>query len=113
MLGIAASLGLLLGAGEALRWNAAAEVQARGRDEPGGTAAGRSGLAELDLHGQLGLSPQWPDGAATLIWSPSLLLRQAVSGAPETTGNGTRQLGRAEIRARLAPATRLISRTSV
>ena len=113
MLGIAASLGLLLAAGEALRWNAAAEVQARGRDEPGGTGAGRSGLAELDLHGQLGLSPQWPDGAATLIWSPSLLLRQAVSGAPETTGNVTRHLGRVELRARLAPATRLISRTSV
>jgi len=113
MLVAAASLGLLLAAGEAIRWNAAAEVQARGRDEPGVTEAGRSGLAELDLHGQLGLSPQWPDGAATVTWSPSLLLRQAVSGAPETTGNGTRQLGRVELRARLAPTTRLISRTSV
>jgi hypothetical protein len=109
----AACLGLLLTAAEAILWNATLETQARGRNEPGGAQAGRSGLGELDLHGQFGLSSQEPDGAVRLVWSPSLLLRETVFGAPVGTGNSTRQVGRAEFRIRLAPATRLTSRTSL
>jgi hypothetical protein len=113
MLTAVASLGMLIAAGETIRWNTNVELQARGRDEPAGLTdqAGRAGLGELDLHGQLGLSAQGPDGVAALTWSPQLLLRQVVFGAPVETGNATRQGGRLELQTRLAPATRLTSRT--
>jgi len=84
------------------------ETQARGRTEP--AADGSAGIGELDLRGQLGLSTQGPDGAMALTWLPTLLLRQAVYGAPAESGNSSRQAGRLELQTRLAPATRLTSR---
>jgi hypothetical protein len=108
----AASLGLLLAASEVMRWSAGVEVQTRGRDEPAGVQAGRAGLGELDLRGQLATSAQGADGSAALIYLPSLLLRQVVFGAPAESGNAARQGGRLELHTPLAPATRLASRTT-
>ena len=110
MLPAAVSLGLLLAAGE-VRWAAGVQSEARGRSEPGGDS--RTGVGELDLHAQLGLSSQGADGAAALTYTPSLLLRQVISGAPSGAGNATRQAGRLELQTRLTPSTRLSSRTVI
>jgi hypothetical protein len=111
MLAAAASLGLLLAAGETIQWNAGVESQALGRNEP--TGDGRAGLGELDLNAQFGLSRRDADLAAALTYSPSVLLRQVVFGALAGTGNATRHIGRLELQTRLAPATRLTSRTAL
>jgi hypothetical protein len=111
MLPAAASLALLLAASETIQWTSGVEIQARGRNEP--TDDRRAGLADLDLRGYLGLSGQGAEGAAALTYRPSLLLRQVVFGMPVTTGNATRHGGNLELQTRLAPVTRLTSRTSV
>jgi hypothetical protein len=105
-----AAASFLLAAGETIRWDAAVETQARGRNEP--TADRRAELGELDLHGQLRLATQGPDGTAALTYLPSFLLRKVVLGVPNESGNAIRQGGRLELQTRLAPATRLGFRTS-
>jgi hypothetical protein len=105
-----AATSLLLAAGETIRWDARVETQARGRNEP--TADGHAELGELDLHGQLRLATQGPDGTAALTYAPSFLLRQVVVGVPAENGNAIRQGGRLELQTRLARATRLGWRTS-
>jgi hypothetical protein len=113
MLAAAASLGVLLAAGEAIRWNASVETQARGRNEPAGEGATRTGLGELDLHARLELSTQDADGAAALAYLPSFLVRQVAFGVAGEAGNSTRHGGRLELRTRLAPTTLLTSRTTL
>jgi hypothetical protein len=113
MLAAVASLGLLLASGETILWNASAETQARGRNEPGGAVAGRLGIGELDLHARLGLSTQGADGAAALTYLPSLLVSQVAFGVAGEAGNATRHGGRLELQTRLTPTTRLTSRTSL
>ena len=113
MLAAVASLGLLLASGETIRWNASVETQARGRNEPGIAAGGRSGLGELDLHAQLGLSTQGADGAAALTYLPSLLFSQVAFGVAGDAVNATRHGGRLELKTRLTATTRLTSRTSL
>jgi len=97
MLAAAASLGVLLAAGEAIRWNASVETQARGRNEPAGEGATRTGLGELDLHARLELSTQDADGAAALTYLPSFLVRQVAFGVAGEAGNATRHGGRLEL----------------
>jgi hypothetical protein len=113
MLAAAASLGLLLASGETVRWNASVEAQARGRNEPAGAEAGRSGLGELDLHARLGLSTQGADGAAALTYLPSFLVSRVAFGVAGGAGNATRHVGRLELQTWLTPTTRLVSRTSL
>src|ERR1700682_6672646 len=96
-----------------IRWNASVETQARGRNEPGGAVAGRSGLGELDLHARLGVSTQGADGTAALTYLPSVLVSQVAFGAAGEAGNATRHVGRLEWQTRLTPTTRLTSRTSL
>jgi len=95
MLAAAASLGLLLAAGETIQWNAGVETQALGRNEP--TSDRRAGLGELDLNAHFGLSRRDADIAAALTYSPSVLLRQVVFGTLTGTGNATRHIGRLEL----------------
>jgi hypothetical protein len=113
MLAAAASLGLVLASGETIRWNASAETQARGRDEPAVEGVGRTGLGELDLHAQLGLSIQGADGMAALTYLPSVLVRQVAFGMAGEAGNASGHGGRLELRTRLTPTTRLLSRTTL
>jgi|SRR6267143_360880 len=109
MLAVTASLGLIVALGDSIRWNASVETQMRAIDEPGPDR--RAGLGELDVHAQVGLSTQGPDGVATLTYSPSFLLRQAMYGVPTGNGNSTLHGGGLELQTRLAPTTRLASRT--
>ncbi len=113
MLAAAASLGLLLASGETIRWNASAETQARGRNEPSVEGVGRTGLGELDLHARLGLSIQGADGVAAVAYLPSVLLRQVAFGVAAEGGNATGHGGRLELQTRLTPTTRLLSRTTL
>jgi hypothetical protein len=113
MLAAAASLCLLLASGETIRWNASVETQARGRSEPAGEAAVRTGLGELDLHARFGLSTKDADDAAALTYLPSFLVSRVAFGAAGESGNATRQGGRLELQSRLTPTTRLTSRTTV
>jgi hypothetical protein len=109
----AASLGLLLAAGESVRWNASLETQARGRDQPSLQETGRTGVGELDLHALLGVSMQDADGAAALTYLPSILVSQVAFGAAGQAGNATRHAGRLELRTMLTPTTRLATRSTL
>jgi hypothetical protein len=113
MLAAAASLALLLASGEAIRWNASVEAQARGRSEPAGGAAVRTGLGEFDLRARLGLSTKDADDAAALTYLPSFLVSRVAFGSAGEAGNATRQGGRLELQSRLTPTTRLTSRTMI
>jgi len=104
-----ASLGLVLATSEAIRWDARVDTQTRGREEP--TAEGRARYGELDLRANLELSAPGPDASAALTWLPSFLVSQAISG-PAVSADTSFQGARLELKARVAPATRLTSRTA-
>jgi len=106
MLAGVVTVGVLLAASG---WNVSMDAQTRARDEP--TVDGRARLGELDLRANLGVSTSGPDGAAALNYLSSVLLTEAISG-PADVGNATQQGARLELKTRLAPATRLTSRTS-
>jgi len=106
-----ATLGLLFAAGEPIRWSAAVQTQLRARDEP--SADNRAELGEIDLRGRFGLLADVAAGAAALTYTPRVLLQQVFSGSPMAGGNATQHGGQLQLETRLAPTTRLTSRTSV
>jgi hypothetical protein len=108
----AAALGLLLAAGEPVRWSADVQTQSRARDEPG-VDDRAAALGEIELRGHFGLLANGAAGAAALTYAPRALLQHVFSGSPLTGGNATQQGGQLQLETRLAPTTRLTSRTLV